>query len=156
MAVISRATPECGTSAPTSGHWLLVAIIMRGKQEHAGGRRLAGRANLETNGMWIATMVQQDVDRIAGAEWPRETDIAQSGERPSREAAIGARFHGYRDLHNAREDRCVFKMALKIAAVRHDCHGLSIAASSDLPDAAVSRNSVLPNGCDAGPGKVST
>jgi hypothetical protein len=24
-------------------------------------------------------------------------------------------------------------MALKVAAVRHDCHGLSIAASSDLP-----------------------
>jgi len=156
MEVISRATPECGTRAPTSGHWLLVAIIMRGKQKHAGRRGLTGRANLETYGMWIATIVQDDVDRIARAEWPRETDIAQPGERPSREAAIGARFHRHRDLDDAGEDRRVVEMALKVAAVRHDCHGLSIAASSDLPDAAVSRNSVLPNGCDAGPGNVST
>ena len=154
--MISRATPECGTRAPTSGHWLLVAIIMRGKHKHAGRRGLTGRANLESNGMGIATRVQQNVKRIAGAERPGKTDVAQSCERPIREAAISARFHSHCDLDDPRKDRRVVKMALKEAAVRHDCHGLSIAASSDLPDVVVSRKSVLPNGCDAGPGNVST
>ncbi len=140
---------------------------MRGKQKHAGRRGLAGRANLETNGMRIATVVQQDVNGIAGTERSGETNIAQSGERPGGEAAIGARLYGHRNLHDAGQNWRVVEVALKVAAVRHDCHGLSIAASSDLPgpprrgrpreiDAVVSRNSVLPNGCDAGPGNVST